>query len=288
MTSLSFDISVLERLWTLARGFAVVLPRDEDLESFLGVAAARRPVDFSLFYFSSNESEHDQHKYRLLMEGARFADENGFVAIWTPERHFHAFGGLFPNPAITSAAVAAITKNVGIRAGSVVSPLHSSLRIAEEWSIVDNLSNGRAGISFAPGWQPNDFVLQPDAFHKRKDIMFEQIEAVRRLWRGEALPFVNGTGETVNVRVLPRPIQKELPIWVTIAGNPESFVAAARAGANVLTHLLGQTVKEVGEKVALYRRTWKEAGHAGMGTVTMMVHTFVSESDDAVKSSASR
>ena len=66
-----------------------------------------------------------QNKYRLLLEGARFADQNGFVAVWTPERHFHAFGGLFPNPAVTSAAIAAITEKIGIRAGSVVSPLHS-------------------------------------------------------------------------------------------------------------------------------------------------------------------
>src|SRR6185436_14747125 len=67
------------------------------------------------------------------------------------------------------------------------------------------------------------------------------------------------------------------------AGNPDSFVGAARAGANVLTHLLGQTVKEVGEKIALYRRTWRDAGHPGSGSVAMMVHAFVGDSDDAVK-----
>jgi natural product biosynthesis luciferase-like monooxygenase protein len=283
VTSLSFDISVLELLWTLARGFAVVLHRDEERESFVAVASPKRPVDFSLFYFSSNESEYEQNKYRLLLEGARFADKNDFVAVWTPERHFHAFGGLFPNPAVTSAAIAAITERISIRAGSVVSPLHSVLRIAEEWSIVDNLSNGRVAISFAPGWQPNDFVLQPDAFKKRKELMLEQIESVRRLWRGDAIPFVNGVGQTIETRILPRPVQKELPVWVTIAGNPESFVAAAKAGANVLTHLLGQTVKEVAEKVALYRRTWQEAGHRGKGIVTMMVHTFVGDSDEEVK-----
>lgn len=283
VTSLSFDISVLEVLWTLSRGFTIVLYRDEDRESFIAVATAPKPVDFSLFYFSSNESESEQAKYRLLLEGAKFADRNGFVAVWTPERHFHAFGGLFPNPSVTSAAIAAVTEKISIRAGSIVSPLHSVLRIAEEWSVVDNISNGRVGLSFAPGWQPNDFVLKPEAFAKRKDLMFEQMEMVKRLWRGESLPFTNGTGETVEVRVMPRPIQKELPVWVTIAGNPESFIAAARAGANVLTHLLGQTVKEVGDKVALYRKTWREAGHPGEGTVTMMVHSFIGESDEAVK-----
>jgi len=47
-----------------------------------------------------------------------------FTAVWTPERHFHAFGGLFPNPSVTSAAVAAVTTRIQIRAGSVVLPLH--------------------------------------------------------------------------------------------------------------------------------------------------------------------
>ena len=185
--------------------------------------------------------------------------------MWTPERHFHAFGGLYPNPAVTGAAVAAITEKVGIRAGSLVSPLHSSLRIAEEWSVVDNLSNGRVGIAFAAGWQPNDFVLRPESFAARKQVMLDQIEEVRRLWRGETVPCANGAGETVEVRTLPRPVQPELPVWVTIAGNPETFVAAARSGAHVLTHLLGQSVEEVAEKVALYRRAWQEAGHRGLG-----------------------
>src|SRR5947207_2107346 len=83
---------------------------------------------------------------------ARFADEHGFAAVWTPERHFHPFGGVYPSPAVTGAAVAAVTSRVGVRAGSVVGPLHSPVQIAEEWAVVDNLSGGRAGVSFASGW----------------------------------------------------------------------------------------------------------------------------------------
>ena len=98
---------------------------------------------------------------RLLLDGARFADDHGFEAVWTPERHFHAFGGLYPNPSMTSAAIAAITHGA-FRAGSVVLPLHHPIRVAEEWAVVDNLSRGRVGISFASGWQPNDFVLHPE------------------------------------------------------------------------------------------------------------------------------
>jgi len=286
VTSISFDISVLEILWTLTRGFKVVIQRNESQPGrakAISRNSATKPIDFSLFYFASDESSADSQKYRLLLEGAKFADENGFAAVWTPERHFHAFGGLYPNPSVTSAAVAAITKRIQIRAGSVVLPLHNPIRVAEEWAVVDNLSNGRVAISFASGWQINDFILAPENYVRRKQIMLEQIELVRRLWRGETVSFSNSKGQDVPLRILPRPIQRELPIWITASGHPDTFKLAGELGANVLTHLLGQSVSELAEKLAVFRSAWKENGHAGVGRVTLMLHTLVGEDDDAVR-----
>ena len=194
VTSLSFDISVLELCWTLARGYTVVIASEEQKLGAGGVgvkrgAHASRKLDFSLFYFSADENEGGQDKYRLLLEGAKYADKHGFAALWTPERHFHAFGGLYPNPAVAGAAVAAVTERIGIRAGSVVLPLHHPARVAEEWSVVDNISKGRVGISFASGWQPNDFALMPGNFADNKAVMLRNIEVVRKLWRGESVAF---------------------------------------------------------------------------------------------------
>lgn len=98
---------------------------------------------FSLFYFSTVDELLDANKYRLYLEGAKFADRHGLSAIWTPERHFHESGGLYPNPSVLSAALATITERIQLRAGSVVLPLHHYPRVVEEWSVVDNLSNGR-------------------------------------------------------------------------------------------------------------------------------------------------
>jgi natural product biosynthesis luciferase-like monooxygenase protein len=280
LTSISFDISVLELFWTLARGFKVVLQADQAQPMIVPGArntAAQKTIDFSLFYFANDERSSGQNKYRLLMEGAKFADQHGFAAVWTPERHFHAFGGLYPNPVVTSAALASATERIQIRAGSVVLPLHNPIRIAEEWAVVDNLSHGRVGLSFASGWNANDFVFAPDQYADRKAVMLREIETVRRLWRGESLPFRGGGGNEILVQTLPRPIQPELPVWLTSAGNAETFQAAGEIGANVLTHLLGQTIEELSEKIALYRQAWRAAGHAGEGHVTLMLHTFVSD-----------
>ncbi|HEX7238923.1 MAG TPA: MupA/Atu3671 family FMN-dependent luciferase-like monooxygenase, partial [Longimicrobiaceae bacterium] len=282
VTSISFDISVLELLWTLARGFRVVVAPD-------GAAApararrSTRPVDFSLFYFASAGGAASDG-YRLLMEGARFADRSGFAAVWTPERHFHEFGGLYPNPSVTGAAVAAVTERVGIRAGSVVLPLHPPVRVAEEWAVVDVLSRGRVGISFASGWHADDFVLAPASYADRRDVMLRGIEEVRSLWRGDAVRMVGGTGDEVEVRTLPRPVQAELPVWITSAGSAETFETAGERGYNVLTHLLGQSVDELAGKVALYRDALRRHGRdPAAGRVALMLHTFVGESEEAVR-----
>jgi natural product biosynthesis luciferase-like monooxygenase protein len=285
VTSLSFDISVLELFYTLCRGYHVVVHRDRERGGQRSVARSKdpRPIDFSLFLWGNDAGE-GPVKYRLLLEAAKFADAHGFEAVWTPERHFHAFGGPFPNPSVISAALATATCRIQIRAGSCVVPLHHPVRIAEEWAIVDNLSNGRVGLAAASGWQPDDFVLMPENYASNKQKMFENVELVRRLWRGEAVPFVNPFGEAVARQSLPRPIQRELPIWITSAGNPDTYIEAGRRGYNVLTHLLGQSVAEVAEKIAIYRRARAEAGFdPAAGRVTLMLHSFLGASLESVR-----
>jgi methionyl-tRNA formyltransferase len=156
VTSLSFDISVLELLYTLARGMHVVVHAPATRAS---VTAPRAPGDatsarngkgmeFSLFYFSGDEAE-DAHsgKYRLLLEGAKFADANGFCAVWTPERHFHAFGGLYPQPGHHRAPPSRRHRAWPIAPARSCCRCTTRSEIAEAWSMVDNLSNGRVGLS---------------------------------------------------------------------------------------------------------------------------------------------
>ncbi|HYU32862.1 MAG TPA: MupA/Atu3671 family FMN-dependent luciferase-like monooxygenase [Thermoanaerobaculia bacterium] len=233
-------------------------------------------MDFGIMFFASAGQETGGSKYRLLLDAVRFADQRGFRCVWTPERHFHPFGGLYPNPAVLSAALATITERLELRAGSLISPLHHAVRIAEEWSVVDNLSGGRVALSFGSGWNVDDFIFFPDRYAGRQAFMYRQIETVRHLWRGGTVRERNSFGREVEIRIYPRPVRPELPVWITSSGNAETFASAGKLGANLLTHLIGQDLATLAGKIERYRDAREEAGHARRtGTVTLMLHTFV-------------
>ena len=137
--------------------------------------------------FTSADAYEQNDKYALYLESAKFADQNGFHAVWTPERHFDTVGSLYPNPSLLCAALATVTDKVRLRAGSVVVPLHNPVRIAEKWSVVDNLSSGRIGIAVASGWHPRDFVLAQGGYKNRKEDLVSAVETIKRLWCGESI-----------------------------------------------------------------------------------------------------
>lgn len=287
VTSMSFDISVLELFWPLTCGAKVVLAGENVIANLVaGRDSGDHTLAFSLFFFAASASSSNREGYRLVVEAAKYADTHGFEAVWTPERHLHAFGGLYPNPSVMSAALATVTERIGLRCGSIVAPLHDTVRIAEEWSLVDNLSDGRVGLAFAAGWNSNDFVLRPENFADRKRIMGEQLEEFGRLWRGEPVQRVGGSGEVVDITIFPSPVQQMPPIWLTSVGTVETFQRAGALGANLLTHLLGQDLDELAEKITAYRLARAEAGHEGPGRVTAMVHTYLAEDTDEARRKA--
>ena len=242
----------------------------------------RKTPEFSLFFFSADCTERKDNKYHMLLEAAKFADARQFAAVWTPERHFQRFGGLYGSPSVTGAALAVVTKHISIRAGSVVLPLQNPLRVAEEWAMIDNLSSGRVAISVASGWHVNDFVLSPGTYQNRYEDMYDKIAIVQKLWRGEKISLANGAGVKIEVGILPTTIQKELPIWLTGKAD-DTFLNAGKLGFNVLTanFTLKHDLTEFVRKARIYRDTI-QAHHGRRGHITLMAHAFVAESHDAI------
>ncbi|MEM7348447.1 MAG: MupA/Atu3671 family FMN-dependent luciferase-like monooxygenase, partial [Chloroflexota bacterium] len=179
------------------------------------------------------------------------------------------------------------TEQIQLRAGSVVAPLHHPVRIAEDWMMVDNLSQGRIGISFASGWNPDDFTFFPERYQDRHEAMYRAIKTVRYLWQGGSLQATAGDGQPTTIKPALTPVQPLLPIWLTAAGNPETFRRAGEIGANLLTHMFNQSLEQLAENIAIYREARASYGHdIRTGQVTVTLHTFVGQAIDQVRDQA--
>lgn len=252
-----------------------------------------RPApDFGVYFFgdypeTQDDTDDSADAYEHIVETARFADTHGFSSLWIPERHFHSFGGLFPNPAVLASALARETEHIRLNAGSVVLPLHDPVRVAEEWAVVDRLSGGRVGLGCATGWHAQDFALHPDRFADRKDIAFEHLDAVRTLWRGGTVRRESGDGRSVDVGTQPRPVQDAPPMFLATSGRRATYEEAARRDLGVVTNLMNQTVAELGANIAHYRAARARHGlDPDTGRVTVLLHTYLADDHATARAQA--
>lgn len=249
-------------------------------------AGTGRP-DFSLYFFGDYPLGTAADRYDAILAAAEYADTHGLHAVWLPERHFDSFGGIFPNPSVLAAAIAARTSRVRLHSGCAVLPLHDPIRVAEEWSVVDNLSGGRVGLGCASGWHARDFALAPQAYGAHRDVMYQHIDTVRTLWSGRPIERTAGNGEPVQLRLFPRPVQQMPPFFTAVIGNPDSYRKAAAADLGVITNLMAQSPQQLADNIALYRAARAEHGlDPAAGRVVLLLHTFLGDDTAAVRDEA--
>lgn len=235
--------------------------------------------ELGIIFFSGIGS--GERPYELLLEVAQFADVNGFKAIWTPERHFTEVGGAYPNPSVLAAALATVTRNVRLRAGSINLPLHDPLRVAEEWAVVDQLSYGRVDLALAPGWHVRDFVLRPENFADKFRILNEYRTQLQNLWAGNPLDKTDANGHTQSIVTYPRPMQKRLPLWLTTSKQEDAWRFAGENNLNVLSALINFGPKELEKRIGIYRKARSSVGlNPEDGVVSLMLHTFADRSTE--------
>ena len=95
--------------------------------------------------------------YREGLELAAEASRLGYHSIWASEHHGEA-DGYCPSPVVACAALAVAAPNCRIGQGVALAPLYGHpMRMAEDLSVVDNLSGGRIEIGLGQGYRPPEF-----------------------------------------------------------------------------------------------------------------------------------
>jgi len=201
-----------------------------------------------------------QERIRNLMEEIELADQVGLDIFAIGEHHRPDFA--VSSPAIILAAAAERTTNIRLSSAVTVLSSDDPVRVFQDFSTIDLLSNGRAEIMAGRGSFIESFPLFGYDLEDYDDLFSEKLELLLRLndsekitWAGKFRPPIPNRG------VYPRPFQEKLPIWVAIGGTPESVVRAATLNLPMLLAIIGGLPDRFVPLTDLYRRAAKEAGN---------------------------
>lgn len=177
------------------------------------------------------DNEKARGLYQEYIDQLAYADELGFDGMVLNEHHQNIYG-LMPSPNLIAAALTQRTKRGKIVVLGNLLPLHlNPMRIAEEYAMIDQMSNGRLIAGFAPGGGPETFNYDVPSANSREKF-WEAVDLIMRAWTEDG-PFVH-EGRYYPLRYVnpwPKPLQKPLPpVWIPGSRSASTLVEVAKRG----------------------------------------------------------
>lgn len=169
--------------------------------------------------------------YQAYIDVLAYADELGFDGICVNEHHQTAYG-LMPSPNVIAGALTQRTKRCKIAVIGNALPLYNPpLRVAEEFAMLDVMSNGRLVAGMVIGGGPEYFTYNVNPTFARERYR-EALDLIVKAWTTPG-PFLWNSKHYFYryVNPWPRPIQQpHPPIWIPGVGSLETieFVAQRR------------------------------------------------------------
>ena len=127
------------------------------------------------------DAERSRGLYQEYIDQLVYADEIGFDGMVLNEHHQNIYG-LMPSPNLIAAALSQRTKRGKIVILGNLLPLHlNPLRMAEEYAMLDNMTDGRLIAGFAPGVGPETFNYDVPSAPSREQF-WEAVDLIHRAW----------------------------------------------------------------------------------------------------------
>ncbi len=260
VTSMSFDISIFEFVALLCNGNALTIKPDitqlGELNEY--VRKSTEGLEYSLYLTQEPANQTELKSRKKLVSDA---DSSDLKAIWFGQ----ADGVQIPGDATLSLAnvssYSTMTNQIDLRVDNLVLTNHDVIRVAEDLSIVDNLSGGRVGLAINQGGVSEQFSFAKDDFEDRTELFETSYSELNKLWNNDAIERTNGLGKEVSLKVFPEPMSKELPLWVTVVDPETDFEKAGQMGANLMLHLVDFEEPDLKYGIKTYKKELKNAGY---------------------------
>ena len=203
--------------------------------------------------------------YTEVLEQVEVADDLGFDSVLFGEGHFSA-SSVGSSLVGMIGAAAASTSTIRLGPAAKALALDNPARVAEDYAVLDLLSNGRLLVGVGPGESEAEFRAFGVPFGERWERFVEALDFVAKAWTHDSfsyggsyfrfpkdvapdpqrpfrpqpytkpflLPWQRGGKEVTHLSIVPKPVQiPHPPVWVS-AQHPEALRFAARKGFAIL------------------------------------------------------
>ena len=242
-------------------------------------------VGSSIFFQNFQHKRTDLEVYQNELKLADLAEPLGFDSIWGVEHHFTDYT-MCPDVLQFLSYMAGRTERVQLGSMVVVLPWHDPMRIAEQFSVLDHLSGGRAIIGVGRGLGRVEFEgFRLDMSESRTRFAESAKMLVDALENGVA-EFDGELIKQPKVDIRPKPYKSFQGRTYAAAVSPESSLALAQLGLGILI-IPQKPWSEVENELKAYQEIFQEVNGAPAPPPIVVGFTFCHEDQDRAKEMAS-
>jgi alkanesulfonate monooxygenase SsuD/methylene tetrahydromethanopterin reductase-like flavin-dependent oxidoreductase (luciferase family) len=208
------------------------------------------------------ESRYPSADHQVIDEAiseAKLAEDEGMDAVFLVEHHFDG-NCVYVDPTTFASALSMVTSRIKIGFAVLQTSLYHPLRMAEQISLIDQLSKGRLIVGLGRGSLVNlheysGYQIDPDSAQER----FEEIEQILlQCWNNERVVHSGKYWQFEIPMLRPRPYTQPHPPILRSVASEASLAAQARQGRPVL--MAAATASGAARNIEVYRKAAREAG----------------------------
>jgi alkanesulfonate monooxygenase SsuD/methylene tetrahydromethanopterin reductase-like flavin-dependent oxidoreductase (luciferase family) len=223
----------------------------------------------------------DADVYRLELGLAARAEDVGFDSVWVSEHHFSDYQ-LTSQQSMVLSWLAARTERIKLGTFVTVLPWHDPARVAESFSVLDHLSDGRAVLGLGRGLGQKEFVGFRVPMGESRRRFKEYSEAVLEALETGVLEYDGELYQQPRVEIRPQPLASFKGRTFASAVSPESMEIMARMGVGLL--VIAQKPWDTTEaELEAYRSRYFELNQAEAPKPVLVIVCGVSKDPAAVE-----
>jgi alkanesulfonate monooxygenase SsuD/methylene tetrahydromethanopterin reductase-like flavin-dependent oxidoreductase (luciferase family) len=198
--------------------------------------------------------------YDQMLEQAERTERLGYESFWFGEHHFDFFG-VVPSPPVIMSVAAKRTKKIRLGVAVSLLPYRNPILTAEEYAMVDILSNGRLDFGVGRGTPPElvGFGVKED----NRDLLVEALEVVKMAWSEGKISYRGKYYQIPGVNLNVTPVQKPTPPLFFAALSEGSYKVAGEKGYPILgiPYASCKDIADMKQKIVFYKNTLAANGH---------------------------